>query len=171
MVCSGTALLLLYPIFVIFNSTYSEMKNYHSICSNINFIEMCTNYYRVTYCYKFAPATACIWQNFYLQPDKIRSPVLKFVRCIYIYIPPPPTIELVFMRLQFRAGSRDRNLLGILTCWSQGDKGKLLLVDPRPCTSWARGKISFWPWVDFLSGIQIKLVARERPTKNCKAVP
>jgi hypothetical protein len=25
------------------------MTNYHSICSNINFIERCINYYRITY--------------------------------------------------------------------------------------------------------------------------
>jgi hypothetical protein len=33
------------PIFVIFENTYSEVTNYHSICSNINVTEMCTNYY------------------------------------------------------------------------------------------------------------------------------
>jgi hypothetical protein len=57
------------PIFANFNNTYSEMTNYHSrpICSNINFIEMCTNTYRVTYYFKFSPAAACIWDSFYLE--------------------------------------------------------------------------------------------------------
>lgn len=33
------------------NNAYSKVKNYLSICPNINVIEICTNYYRVTYCF------------------------------------------------------------------------------------------------------------------------
>jgi hypothetical protein len=36
--------------------------NCHSICSNMHFIQMRTNYYRVTHCFKFSPVTACIWE-------------------------------------------------------------------------------------------------------------
>jgi hypothetical protein len=42
----GTIFKKVYPFFVIFNNTYSEISNYHSICSNMNVIEMCTHYYR-----------------------------------------------------------------------------------------------------------------------------
>jgi hypothetical protein len=37
-----------------FSLYFSEMTYYHSIRSNINFTEMCTNCYRVTYYLKFA---------------------------------------------------------------------------------------------------------------------
>jgi hypothetical protein len=54
-IISATILKLVgYPIFVIVNNTYSEIANYHNIFSNINYIEMCTNNYRVTYYFKFA---------------------------------------------------------------------------------------------------------------------
>jgi hypothetical protein len=54
-----------------FNDIYSEMTNYHSICSDIDFIKMCTNYYKATYYFKFAPTTACIdtifnWKTYIL---------------------------------------------------------------------------------------------------------
>lgn len=44
-----------------FNNTSTEMTNYSSICSDINFITMCTNYYRVA-CLKIAPAKAWNWK-------------------------------------------------------------------------------------------------------------
>jgi hypothetical protein len=39
------------------------MTDYHSVF-NINVIETCTNYCRVTYYFKCSPATACIDKNF-----------------------------------------------------------------------------------------------------------
>jgi hypothetical protein len=45
----------------------AKWSNYHIMCSNINFTEMYKNYYFVTYYFKFAPAKAFVWHNFYLE--------------------------------------------------------------------------------------------------------
>jgi hypothetical protein len=41
--CPGTIFENKSPIFTVFDSTYSEMTKYHSTCSNINAIEICTS--------------------------------------------------------------------------------------------------------------------------------
>jgi hypothetical protein len=47
------------------NGQFSEI-NYHSICSEINFIEKCKNFCGVEYYLKFSPAAARIGHSFHL---------------------------------------------------------------------------------------------------------
>jgi hypothetical protein len=42
-----------------FNNTYSEMRDYHIMCSDINITEICTHT-ELNYYFKFAVATAYI---------------------------------------------------------------------------------------------------------------
>jgi hypothetical protein len=67
----------------IFNNTYSEMTNYNRIWSNINFIEMYTNYYRATHYFKSAPATVGIWPLL-LEKLTFYGRTLKSIACVTI---------------------------------------------------------------------------------------
>jgi hypothetical protein len=48
-----------------------------------SFIKICTNYYGVTY-FKFSPATACTWHNFYLEKLTFYGMGLKKISCVVL---------------------------------------------------------------------------------------
>lgn len=61
------------------SNNYPEITDYYNVSSNFNYIDMYTNYHRVTYYFKFCSTTALMRHNSYLK--NFTTEVWKSVAC------------------------------------------------------------------------------------------